>query len=418
MAYLFECIDCQKHFLPNEVEYLCPACSAGQQPMEPLRGLLRCVYDYAALAKGFTPEKLFLRRERGMARWIELLPLASAESIPPLMTDATPLRPAVNLRRALDLDGLMIKDDTVSPTASFKDRASALVVAVATERGCAAVATASTGNAATALAGQAASVGMKAVIFVPATAPQAKLAQIAIFGGFLIPVKGTYDEAFELSIAACREFGWYNRNTAYNPFTVEGKKTAALEIWEQLGGLAPDWVVIPTGDGVILAGIEKGFADLKALGLIDRPPRLAVVQAEGCQPIARAWREKASEIIPEKKPHTIADSISVGVPRAGRWVFKALSANGGACVVASDEEIVEAIALLGKTAGIFAEPAAATAIAGLRKLIGEGTIRRDETVVALITGSGLKDVPAASRAIEIPKAIHPTIEDVRKFIAC
>lgn len=383
--------------------------------MEPLQGIFRCIYDYETLTKTFGPASLAAVASRGMARWMGLLPLASAESIPPLMTEATPLRPAGNLRRALDLEALWIKDDTVQPTASFKDRASALVVAAARERACEAVATASTGNAATALAGQAASVGMPSVIFVPATAPKAKLTQIAIFGGNLIPVKGTYDEAFELSIAACAEFGWYNRNTAYNPFTVEGKKTAALEIWEQLGFQSPDWVVVPTGDGVILAGIEKGFADLAAIGLIDRVPKLAVVQAEGCQPIVRAWRAGATEIAPEREPRTMADSISVGVPRAGRWVMQALATNGGACVAVSDREIGEAIARLGSTCGIFAEPAAATAVAGLVRLVEDGTIRRDETVVTLVTGSGLKDIPAAASVVQFPEAIEPTMEAVRRL---
>lgn len=416
MSFLFECIDCHKHYLPGEIMYLCPSCSSSQQEMRPLCGILRCVYDYEAIAKHFNAHVLSGRRERGMARWIELLPLKSYESIPPLMTETTPLRPVVNLRRVLKLDDLWIKDDTVEPTASFKDRASALVIAVARERGITTVATASTGNAATALAGQAASVAVKAVIFVPLATPQAKLAQIAIFGGLLIPIKGTYDEAFELSIAACHEFGWYNRNTAYNPFTIEGKKTAALEIWEQLGFAVPDWVVVPTGDGVILAGIDKGFADLKALGFIERVPKFAVIQAEGCSPIVRAWKSQKPEIEPEKKPHTIADSISVGVPRAGRWALRALALNGGTCIAVSDKEIIEAIALLGQTTGIFVEPAAATAIAGLKKLVEGSAIRRDEKVVVLATGSGLKDIPAALRAIEIPKAIEPSVEVLRRML--
>lgn len=416
MAYLFECIECGKHYLPSEAEYLCPACSASQQPMQPLMGLLRCVYDHKALARSLTPEAIAARNGSTFARYHEIFPLSSSESIPPLMAGATPLRPVPGLRRFLGHDAVWIKDDTVQPTASFKDRASALVVACAREAGRDTVATASTGNAATALAGQAASVGMKAVIFVPQSAPAAKLAQIAIFGARLVPVKGTYDEAFELSIAACREFGWYNRNTAYNPFTVEGKKSAALEIWEQLGRCAPDWVVVPTGDGVILAGIEQGFADLAALGFIARPPKLAVVQAEGCQPIVKAWEAGAGEIVPEKKPRTIADSIAVGVPRAGRWAMQALARCGGTCMAVSDDEIVGAIATLGRTTGVFAEPAAGAAIAGLKTLVDAGTIRRDETVVALVTGSGLKDVPAAAKAVTIPKAIEPSLDALKKFL--
>lgn len=412
MNYILECIDCRKRFVPNEAKYLCPICSGQQKPMQPLFGVLRCVYDYDSIKKQFNPETLASRTEQGFERFIELLPLASADFLPPLIIGSTPLRPVANLRRVLKHDHIWIKDDTVQPTASFKDRASALVVAKARELGLDTVATASTGNAATALAGQAASVGMKSIIFVPASAPPAKLTQIAVYGGRLIPIKGTYDEAFELSIEACEKFGWYNRNTAYNPYTVEGKKTAALEIWEQMNYGSPDWVIVPTGDGVILAGIEKGFADLHAMGLIERVPKLAVIQAAGCAPIVRAWKDGKKEIEPEKYPKTIADSISVGVPRAGYWTMEALAKTKGAAIAVEDEEILAAISLLGRTSGIFAEPAAATAIAGLKKLIEDGTISHDEKAVALVTGSGLKDVPAAAKSISIPEPISPNLDDI------
>lgn len=414
--YLFECIDCGKKYLPIDVQYLCPLCSGGQKEMEPLKGIFRCIYDYGSVSKSFSPRSLSKNKKFGFARWLHILPVKHEGSFPPLINSFTPLRAAENLRRDFNLEKLWLKDDTVQPTASFKDRASALVVACAHELGLDTIATASTGNAATALAGQAASVGMKSVIFVPEKAPPAKLAQIAVFGATLIPVKGTYDEAFELSIESCKKFGWYNRNTAYNPFTIEGKKTAALEIWEQLGFKPPDWVVVPTGDGVILAGIEKGFADLKNLGLIERVPRLAVVQAKGCQPIVCAWKNKTI-IKPELKPQTVADSIAVGVPRAGRWVIEALERNRGACVAVDDEEILEAIAFLGRTTGVFAEPAAATAVAGLKKLVEDKTIEKEDVVIVLVTGSGLKDVGAASRAVKIPKAIDPTLHEVQRVLA-
>lgn len=413
--YLFECIDCKKHFLPSDVEYLCPECSVLQKEMTPLSGVLRCVYDYEKLAKSFTPENIMRSCESGFARYADLLPFESIDSLPMLITCATPLRKALRLEYELQLDELWLKDDTVMPTASFKDRASAVVVAMAKEKEIDVIATASTGNAATALAGQCASVGMESVIFVPESAPKAKLAQIAVYGARLVPVAGTYDEAFELSIKACKEFGWYNRNTAYNPFTVEGKKTAALEIWEQMEFQAPDWVIVPTGDGVILAGIEKGFSDLKQIGLIDHLPKLALVQAEGCSPIVKAF-EKGGEIISEKKPHTIADSISVGVPRAGKWALQAVKETGGVAISVSDEEIISAIALLGRTSGVFAEPAAATAVAGAKKLAERKVISREERVVILITGNGLKDVPAAMHSVEIPKSISPSIDSLKKII--
>lgn len=405
--FIFECIDCKKEYLPADVEYLCPQCSRGQKQMEPLSGVLRCVYDYKNIAK-----KGLINSS---SRWSEILPIENINSIPPLAIGNTPLRTVSNLRRVLGLHSLWIKDDTVQPTASFKDRASALVVACAKEKDRDTVATASTGNAATALAGMAASSGIKSVIFVPESAPPAKLTQIAVYGGKLIPIKGTYDEAFELSIKACNEFGWYNRNTAYNPFTIEGKKTAALEIWEQLGCVAPDWVIVPTGDGAILAGMEKGFSDLKEIGFVGRLPKLVAVQAFGASPIVKAFENGSKKIVSEKNPRTIADSISVGVPRAGSWVMQALERTKGIAVAVSDEEILDSISFLGSYEGVFAEPAAATSIAGLRKLVSKGVVGCDEKTVVLITGNGLKDIPSASKSIEIPKAIEPSISSVKKL---
>jgi threonine synthase len=415
-AYLLECIDCGRRYLPDEAKYLCPLCGESFQASQPLPGLLRCIYDYENLSRQFGPDVLAERAERGLGRWAELLPLASLESLPPLIESATPLRPALRLGQILGIDDLWLKDDTGLPTASLKDRASAMVVACARERGCEVVATASTGNAATALAGMAASVDLESVVFVPASAPPAKLAQIAIYGSRLIPIDGNYDQAFSLSIEACEEFGWYCRNTAYNPFTVEGKKTAALEIWEQLNYSVPDWIVVPTGDGVILAGIEKAFSDLAALNLIKKIPRLALIQAAGCQPLVRAINEGRDEVVPEVNPRSLADSIAVGVPRAGRWALKAIRDSKGTAIAVSDAEILEAMALLGRTTGIFAEPAASASIAGVEKLSASGMIRPDERVVALITGNGLKDVSAAMEAVSLPKPVKSTIDAVRQFI--
>ncbi|MBT3181226.1 MAG: threonine synthase [Deltaproteobacteria bacterium] len=414
--FIFECIDCKKHYVPGDVEYLCPTCAIKQKEMEPLRGLLKCIYDYEKVLKVFNPKSVKGKGERGPARYLELLPIESPTSIPPLITDLTPLRLAQKIGHDLGLDEVWIKDDTCLPTGSFKDRASSMVVAIAKEKEIDTIATASTGNAAVALAGMAASAEMQSVIFVPESAPKAKLTQIAVYGGKLIPIKGNYDQAFELSIKACEEFGWYNRNTGYNPFTVEGKKTAALEIWEQMFFSVPDWVVVPTGDGVILAGIEKGFSDLREMGLIDHLPKLAVVQAEGCKPIVDAIDQNTGKIFPELNPKTIADSISVGVPRAGRWVMEALKSCGGKAISVTDDEIVDAIRYLGNTMGIFCEPAAAAAVAGLRKLANENVIEHNDRVVVLVTGNGLKDIPAASKGIEFPEAVKPEVDVIKGLV--
>jgi len=415
--FIFECIDCKKHYIPSDVEYLCAECEKLNKPMQPLRGMLRCIYDYGNISKNFSRVEIVTSEKKNFSRYLDILPIDSPDSIPPLVTGPTPLRRAMKLEHDFGVDEIWIKDDTVLPTGSFKDRASSMVVAIAAEKGIETIATASTGNAATALAGMAASAELSSVIFVPESAPKAKLTQIAVYGGRLVPIKGNYDQAFELSTEACREYGWYNRNTACNPFTIEGKKTAALEIWEQMEFSAPDWVVVPTGDGVILAGIEKGFSDLHRMGLVEKMPKLAVIQAEGCQPIVKSFLSGNPEIEPELTPRTIADSISVGVPRAGRWVMQALSSCGGTCLAVSDEEIISAIAYLGSSMGVFAEPAAATAVAGLKKMIESGSISGGERVAVLVTGNGLKDVPAASQSVEFPHSISPDLKLLRKIIS-
>ena len=413
--FIYECVDCGKQYVDNQVTYLCPVCSKDQKPMRPLFGVLKVLYDYDSVKKTFDADRIKRRRMSGAWRYHELLPIMEKKSIPPLMTGSTPLRPAHRLRIALGLKKLYLKDDTCLPTASFKDRASALAVARAHEEKRDVIVAASTGNAASSVAGMCASVGKKCVIFCPASAPAAKLAQIAVYGAELLPVKGTYDDAFELSLAATREFGWYNRNTAYNPMTIEGKKTVALELWEDLKYSLPDKILIPVGDGVILAGVAKGFEDLKQLGLIEKLPQLICVQAEGSCAITKAFESGADDVAPHPNASTIADSICVQAPRNGRWSLKVLRESGGFCVTVTDEEIVSAISLLGHTEGLFAEPAAAATVAALKKLALKNKISPDETVVALITGSGLKDIGAASRAAKIPDSIDPDIEAVKKI---
>ncbi|MDI7269088.1 MAG: threonine synthase, partial [Myxococcota bacterium] len=326
----------------------------------------------------------------------------------------SPLIRAERLGAAVGVPRLWIKDDTGLPTGSLKDRASALVVAKAVEYGRSTVTTASTGNAAVAMAAMCAAAGLRAVIFCPASAPPAKLAQMLAFGATVLPVDGTYDDAYALSIEATREFGWYNRSTAYNPFTIEGKKTVAFEIREQIGRDAPDAVVIPTGDGVILAGVHKGFADLRDMGLVTRMPRLIAAQAEGSAAIRLSLSEPGDDVRALDEARTPADSIRVAIPAAGRWAKRAIRETSGAAVTVSDDEILRAIGLLGSTTGVFAEPASAAAIAAVVKGAAVGAIGRDETVVALVTGTGLKDVAAAMRIAATPRPIEPTIDAVRR----
>lgn len=342
------------------------------------------------------------------------LPISADTSLPPLSVGATPLLPVQRLRDALGLPRLWLKDDTRNPSGSTKDRASLLVVAKALEYGYSTVAAASTGNAATALAAVAAASGTRAVVFVPASAPKAKLIQMLSYGAEVLPVAGTYDEAFELCMTACRDFGWYNRNTALNPFTVEGKKTAALEIAAAMTPEEPDVVVVPTGDGVILAGLAKGFEDLHRAGLTSRTPRLLAVQPEGAAAIVQAWRDGAEAIEPVSGAASVADSLTVEAPRNAILCLRRIRESGGGGVTVSDAAILEAIHLLAHQTGIFAEPAAAAGLPGLHAALEEGLVERDERIVLLVTGHGLKDIPAASRSIEEPDPIEGSLDAVAK----
>jgi threonine synthase len=259
------------------------------------------------------------------------------------------------------MSGLWLKDDTRNPSGSTKDRASLLVVAKAREYGCDTVATASTGNAATARA-----------------APEAKLAQMLCYGAEVLPVEGSYDQAFDLCLEACEAFGWYNRNTALNPFTIEGKKTAALEIARQLAPDIPDAVLVPTGDGAIISGVAKGFTDLQRAGLMNRVPRLVAVQPDGSAGIVQALRSGLDMPAHVPDAHSVADSLTVQMPRNGLHSLKVIRASGGGGVIVSDDAIIEAIALLARTTGVFAEPAAAAALAGLLVALEEGMVMLSE----------------------------------------
>jgi threonine synthase len=342
------------------------------------------------------------------------------------------------LAAGLGLTRLWLKDDGRNPTASFKDRASAVVVARAQEIGAGTVVTASTGNAGAALAGMAAAAGQPAVILAPRTAPPAKVAQLLIFGATVLLVEGSYDQAFDLTVEAAAALGWYCRNTGYNPFTDEGKKTAAFEICEQLAAaqagvgakhgvpsgardasplqwISPDVVVVSVGDGNIISGLHKGFRDLVDMGWIERLPRLIGVQAEGSAAVTRAFAAGASEIEPVHA-ETIADSISVDLPRDGLRALRAVRETGGTLLTVDDQAILNAIAELGRVEGVFVEPAAATAYAGLVAAVRGGQVGPDERVVVVLTGSGLKDVRAAMKAAGEATIIEPSLTALRRAL--
>ena len=406
-------------YLQGQVTYTCPKDG----------GNLDVVLDYETIKKKFQPEDITSRTESSLWRYLPLLPVdePAGDSTPLHAAGWTPIFALPRLAEKLNLKHLWLKDESRNPTASFKDRASAVVVTRARELKADVVVTASTGNAGAALAGMSAAVGQKSVIFAPKSAPQAKVAQLLIFGAKVILVDGTYDDAFDLTIKAANEFGWYCRNTGYNPFTLEGKKTAAFEIWEWWLEAHRDWhkknslldnhsplsIFVSVGDGNIVSGIHKGFKDLLALGWIPNMPRIIGVQAQGSAAIANAFHAN-TEIITPVSATTIADSISVDLPRDGVRAVRAAKETGGTYITVSDDEIIKAIAELGKM-GVFSEPAGAAAYAGLVKAAGSGAVRSDDPVLVLNTGSGLKDVRAAMQAVQSAPIIEPTLEAVKKI---
>jgi len=401
----FRCSECRASYREDELRYVCPRCARLQEPGRELRGILEVEIEDL-------PQSWPEIEPASPAFLTAFLPIGSDRSLPPLPVGNTPLLEARRLRSELGMERLWLKDDTRNPSGSTKDRASQLVVAKALEYGIGTIATASTGNAASALAAAAAAAGLLAVVFVPAAAPQAKLVQMLAYGARVVRVAGSYDQAFELCGAACERFGWYNRNTALNPFTVEGKKTAALEIGRQLAGSPPDVVIVPSGDGVIISGVAKGFADLVAAGLLERAPRLLAVQPTGSNALVRALATGAETIEPLPGAASVADSLVVEAPRAARLALRRIRETGGAAVSVDDQAILEAIPRLASLTGLFAEPAAAAALAGLDAALEQRLVGRDERVVLLITGSGLKDVPAAARSIAIPEPVEPELDAV------
>lgn len=403
-SFTFACNECGARYREDRALYVCPSCARGQVPGGPTRGVLRVV-----LAEDDLPRRWPAAPLSSPEALAAFLPVRGPESFFSFAAGGTPLLPVPRLREMLGMPHLFLKDDTRNPSGSTKDRASALVVAKAIEYGYETVAAASTGNAATALAAAGAAAGVKTVVFVPASAPPAKLVQMATYGATLVPVAGTYDQAFELSLEACGRFGWYNRNTALNPFTVEGKKTASLEIARDLAPETPDAVVVPTGDGVIIAGIAKGFADLVRCGLLPRVPRLVAVQPERSGAIARALRSGAAEITPEPDAGSVADSLTVSAPRNAVMALADVRATGGGGVLVSEDGILDAIPRLAAATAVFAEPAAAIALAGLEAALAEELVSREERVVLLVTGTGLKDVPAAARRTRVPDPVAPEI---------
>lgn len=395
------CTICDRVEPAESSAHTCPSCGP--------RGILDVEYDLgrvrldrASLAADPRPD---------VRRYLPLLPLPAHARVTPLAVGMTPLVDAPRLAAALGIGRLWIKDDGRQPTASFKDRATFVGTARAVMLGKTAIAAASTGNAATSLAGLSASLGLDAHIFVPSSAPEAKVAQLLVYGAKLFLVDADYDRTYDLCQQAVAQFGWYDRSAAVNPYLVEGKKTAGHEIAEQLADTPPDWVSISVGDGCCFAGTWKGLREMHHLGVIARLPRMLGTQASGAAPLVHALEAGAADVTPVEA-HTLADSINVGNPRNPRKALRAARESQGTILAVSDEDILDVLPRLARTTGVFGEPTGVAGLAGIRRARERGILDATSTVVHVVTGSGLKDVRGAMRTVTVPEPIPCRLEAV------
>lgn len=437
----YKCTLCELEldYIDNEQIMTCPKC--GQT------GILDVIYNYDNIKQKVNQKYFIENKAHSIWRYQDMMSVEPDGARSRLTVGWTPLYRSINLADYLQMAELYIKDEGVNPTGSLKDRASAVAVTKALEFKQELICCSSTGNAASSLAGNAANAGIKTMIFVPGRAPQGKLAQLLIYGANVISVQGDYQQTFNLSAAAIERWACYNRNAAINPHLVEGKKTVALEIAEQMAWRVPDWVIVSVGDGCTIAGVYKGFADLLALGIIEHTPKILGVQAAGCSPLSIAMeritekvtnelmsakddknvqqkvseklkkmngRKFIQELIPADED-TIADSIAVGVPRNPIKALRAVILSDGSWINVSDLEILDAMQLLGQHEGVFSEPAAAAGVAGLVKALAEGVIKHSESVALISTGNGLKDVKNAILAAGEPLKLQPDVKELERI---
>jgi len=390
MEFSYICTVCNASYDIGPEFTVCPDCSQQQKKDQPLTGVLEVEIH------GTADEQFQVS---------DLLPVEQ-EYFPPIPVGNSPLWEPGNIRKSMGFNRLFIKDDGSNPTSSFKDRASFLVSAAAKKFNIKDITLASTGNAGSSMAGIGAAAEQRVTLFLPKTAPTAKLVQALQYGATVHRVNGNYDMAYDMSVEFTHHKGGINRNTAYNPLTIEGKKTVSLELFKQLGQ-APDVVFVSVGDGCILAGIYKGFKDLKKLGLISFIPKIIGVQAENSDALSRAFISGEFINIPTS---TVADSICVDVPRNGVHALAQLKQFGGEMMTVSDAQIIEAQASLARSTGLFTEPAGAAAFAGFKKIAP--VLDLDAIIVVLTTGNGLKDVNSATRGIQVPETVINSIEEI------
>ena len=418
MHYQYQCFDCQTIYPPEEFEesgnYLCPDCGKAEKN-QPLTGVMQVVYDYSVLRKSMDREQFLKNTPGTFWDYPEFWPLALSnnnnnpfKNISKQQLQLLSLTQKPILRFPLETGTISIFDDTRNPTFSYKDRASILVALKAIQKDIAEITMASTGNAGSSIAGICARLGLKSHIFVPANIPLAKRLQIQAYGAELYLLDGDYDQAFDLNLEVTAKTGWYNRNTAYNPLTIEGKKSAAFDMFIALQGTLPDVIFVPVGDGVIIAGIYKGFYDLLKLGWIEKTPKLVAVQASGSNAIVRYFESGHFEYEPAQ---TIADSIHAGAPRNLYMAAAAIEKSHGWALSVSDQEMLNAQQAIATKMGMLIEPAAAASFAGYQKSLTYGQIEISNNVMLMFTGNGLKDFSSLQNWNTAP--VPQTIEQIK-----
>jgi threonine synthase len=404
-VHALKCRECGIEYEP-QLRYICEECF----------GPLDVQYEFPS---NISRETFSSRKERSYWRYFEMLPIANKNNIVNLQAGLTPLQKADRLAKEMGgLKNLFVKNDSVNPTFSFKDRPAGIAVSRAKETKLKAVGCASTGNLASATAAHAAVAELPCYIFAPSDIEHVKIAQALSYGAEFVAVDGTYDDANRVAsiIGDSKGIGIVNINM--RPYYVEGSKTLAYEVAEQLGWQIPENLVIPVGSGAMLNAICKGFEELRTLGLVDHETdfKITAAQPHGCAPIVDAFKKKSDEVIPVERPNTIAKSLAIGDPGDGLYVLKRLNQYNGIAEEVTDEEIIDGILMLAKTEGIFTEPAGGVAVAVLKKLVEEGKIDKDERIVCYITGNGLKATEAITGVLPKLRSVKPDAQAVLAMI--
>lgn len=417
MRYGLRCVNCGQEYDPREPIYLCPRCGKREvQGIWIFDGLLKVFYDMKAVSAKLNREVLESRKP-GMWKYVELLPVENESMIVSLGEGATPLLKSENLGEVLGLSNLYLKNEIMTPTGCFKDRENSVAISKARELGFKSVACSSTGSLAASLASYSNRGKVKSYVFVPASTPPGKITHMMMCGVNVIVVKSMiYEVVLKLQIEACQKYGWYNCSSAVNPFRNEGDKTIAFEIVEELGWRSPDWVIIPTGGGGNLSGEWKGFNEFCQLGLISSLPRMVAVQMEAGGSLADSFLKRKDSVEPVKIRESVGGALLAAYSDYGKVALDTLRDSNGKAVLVGDEETLEAQKLLARTEGIFAEPSSAAVIAGIKKMTDRGEIGKRDSVVCLITGNGLKDLPTAERNVGKPPVIGPSLEELDELL--